>query len=196
MKYIPECNCHNLTEYNCIVCLHSKHHKLPFPISSRRALNCFDLIHIDLWEPYRVKALNGASYFLTVLDDHSRVTWTYLLHNKLQVAKTIVGFLQMVETQFNKCVKIMVRSNNGTEIVKEECINMFLAKGILMQKSAPYVPQQNGRAERKHRHLLEVSRALRFQANVPKTFWGECILTTTYLINKLPIKALSWKNTL
>lgn len=57
----------------------------------------------------------------------------------------------------------------------------------------PYVPQQNGRVERKHRHPLEMSRALRFQANLPKKLWGECLLTTTFLISRLLVKILSWK---
>lgn len=75
-------------------------------------------MHIDLWGPYRIHASNGARYFLTILDDHSRVTWTYLMHNKLQVAKAVTDFLQMVKIQFNRDVKT-VRSDNGTELIKE-----------------------------------------------------------------------------
>ncbi|KAL8151306.1 hypothetical protein V2J09_021114 [Rumex salicifolius] len=41
---------------------------------------------------------------------------------------------------------------------------------------------------------MEVSRALLFTNNVPKTFWGEAVLTATYLINRLPTKTLDLKS--
>ena len=193
MQHIDVCNCKNLKEYNCNVCFHSKQQKLPFSPSSSRANDSFDLIHLDLWGPYKVKALNGASYFLTILDDYSRVVWTFLLHNKLQVVKTITDFLVLIETQFGKKVK-SIRSDNGTEIIKDQCMNLFAEKGIFHQKSVPYVPQQNGRVERKHKHLLEMSRAFRFHAKLPKKFWGDCLLAATHVINKLPTKVLQWKS--
>ncbi|GKA13670.1 retrovirus-related pol polyprotein from transposon TNT 1-94 [Tanacetum coccineum] len=49
-----------------------------------------------------------------------------------------------------------------------------ISKGIVHRKFMPYTPWQNGVAERKHKHLLETARAIRFQANLPVKFWGHC----------------------
>jgi len=38
------------------------------------------------------------------------------------------------------------------------------------QKPIVGTPQQNGLAERKHRHLLDTARALRLHAGLPKSF--------------------------
>lgn len=62
----------------------------------------------------------------------------------------------------------MIRSDNGTEFT---CLQtQFHERGIVFQTSCIGTPQQNGRVERKHRHILNVARALRFQGNLPISF--------------------------
>ena len=47
--------------------------------------------------------------------------------------------------------------------------------------------------ERKHKNLLQIACSLMFQSHLSKKLWGDSILTTTYIINKLPNFILSSK---
>lgn len=96
----------------------------------------------------------------------------------------------MIETQFNKKVKT-VRRDNGLELTSTNMQRFYKEKGITMELTCTYTPQPNGVVERKHRHILVVARALRFHSGLPIHFWGECILTAVYIINRLPSKAIN-----
>lgn len=178
---------------DCFVCTLAKHHRLPFPTSTSMSKNLFDLVHIDIWGPYRVFTFNGFRYFLTFVDDCTRMTWTYLLRLKSDSFVILQSFIQMVHTQYSTSIK-HIRSDNGSEFFNQHCSSLFVSKGIIHQSSCVHTPQQNDLVERKHRHLLEVARALKFQAQIPLKYWGDCILTATYLINRLPTQVLSAKS--
>ncbi|CAL9019273.1 unnamed protein product [Prunus brigantina] len=62
-------------------------------------------------------------------------------------------------------------------------------EGIIHETSCVGTPQQNGVAKRKNRDLLEKTRSLMFQMNVPKRFWSQAVVTAAYLINRLPSQA-------
>ena len=57
--------------------------------------------------------------------------------------------------------------------------------------SCPGTSQQNGRAERKHRHILDSVRAMLISSSCPERAWGEAVLTSVYVINRLPSVVLS-----
>ena len=88
----------------------------------------------------------------------------------------------------------MLRTDNGTEYVNKPFATFLSSQGILHQTSCPDTPPQNGVAERKNRHILEVARSLMFTMNVPKFLWSEAVMTATYLINRMPSKILGMKS--
>nr|GEW97177.1 cysteine-rich RLK (receptor-like protein kinase) 8 [Tanacetum cinerariifolium] len=139
MKHI-QCNdvsTMNETGSTCLNCPMAKLTRLPFSLSDSHSSTAFHLIHMDTWYPYKVPTNGKYWYFLTIVDDFSRATWTYLMVNKSDAFAILKTFLKFVETQFNAKVKC-IRSDNALEFVKE----------------------------RKHRHILEVARVLRFQATL------------------------------
>lgn len=176
----------------CDVCCRAKQTRSSFTINKKHSLHLFDLIHCDLWGPYRTVSSTGARYFLTILDDFSRHVWVYLLHDKHEACSTLIKFITMVQTQFNFMVK-RVQTDNGTEFLSSSLRSFCDNRGILQQRSCAYTPQQNGRVERRHRHILNVARALRFDGHLPINLWGECILTATHLINRTPTPLLKGK---
>ena len=112
------------------------------------------------------------------MDDYSRAVWIYLLVDKTEVFHMFMRFVSMVDRQFSQTIKI-VQSDNGTEF---NCLHdYFVANGIIFQTSCVGTPQQNGRVERKHKHILNVGRALRFQSTSlfifgENVYWLLCIL--------------------
>jgi hypothetical protein len=96
----------------------------------------------------------------------------------------------MIEVQHNSHVKI-IRSDNGVEFLMPQ---FYSSKGIIHQTSCVETPEQNGRVERKHQHLLNIGRALLFQAKLPKTFWSYAVQHATYIINRIPSTILKNKS--
>nr|KAJ0215676.1 hypothetical protein LSAT_V11C300142910 [Lactuca sativa] len=182
----------NIRDTFCDSCSKAKHTRSPFLLSDIKTKGCFELLHCDVWGKYRFPSFSGANYFLTVVDDFSRTVWVFLIKHKSDASTCLVNFCKMIENQFSKTVK-RIRCDNGGEFTSNLMIDFYAKQGILLETTCPHTPQQNGVIERKHRHLLDTARALRFEANLPKMFWGECVLTAAYIINRLPSKTLDHK---
>ena len=108
----------------------------------------------------------------------------YLMREKSEASKFLMSFYQLVKTQLGKLVK-RIRTDNGLEF-DGPMRTFYEEHGMVHETSC---------VERKHRHILEVARALRFQASLPIKFWGECVLTVVYLINRTPTVQLHKKIT-
>lgn len=109
---------------------------------------------------------------------------------KSEVSTLLQNFCAMADKQFGKSVK-MIRTDNGTEFMVLK--SYFQKNGIVHQTSCVDTPQQNGRVERKHRHILNIARACLFQGRLPIDFWGESVMTAAHIINRTPSSVLDGK---
>ncbi|RVW74757.1 Retrovirus-related Pol polyprotein from transposon RE1 [Vitis vinifera] len=117
------------------------------------------------------------------LDYNLLMTWLCLMKTKDEVNLLFKKFHKVIETQYNAKVRVL-RSDNGGEYQSSDLQKYLGGHGIIHQTTCSNTPQQNGVAERKNRHLLEVVRASLIAAKTPISYWGEAITSAAYLINR------------
>lgn len=110
----------------------------------------------------------GFRYYSLFVDDFSRFVWLYPLRQKSDALTTFKHFLNLIFKQFKFGIKT-IQTDNGGEYIKIHQLCFQL--GIKTQMSCPYTSEQNGRAERKHRHVVEIGLTLMAQASMSLQFW-------------------------
>lgn len=60
--------------------------------------------------------------------------------------------------------------------------------------SCPYTPQQNGFAEKKHRHIIKTAITLMTTAQLPQNLWFHACAHSVFLINRMPCRTLGMKS--
>lgn len=72
---------------------------------SYRANARLQLVYLDVCGRLRVKSLGHAIYFLTLVDDYSRMTFVYFFKRKSEVGRRVRDFVEYVERQTREKVK-------------------------------------------------------------------------------------------
>ncbi|XP_074342118.1 uncharacterized protein LOC141679540 [Apium graveolens] len=65
-----------LNDCLCTICPAARQHRFSFRSSEIKITRIFELLHLDVWGPYHVTTHTGCKYFLTIVDDFSRATWS------------------------------------------------------------------------------------------------------------------------
>jgi ribosomal protein S18 len=93
------------------------------------------------------------------------------MHNRSELTQIYRTFAQMISTQFSKAIKIFC-TDNAMEYRDSKFLDFIHTQGTIIQRSCAGTSQQNGRTERKHRHILDFVWAFLISASCPERFWG------------------------
>lgn len=70
------------SSFYCDICALAKHHKNKYPAQPYTPTSLFSLIHSGIWGLFRVYTLVGKRWFMTIIYNHTRVCWVFLLKEK------------------------------------------------------------------------------------------------------------------
>jgi hypothetical protein len=177
----------NKSEF-CDSCQLGKSKRLPFSASTRISMTPLELVHTDLWTS-PIPSISGCRYYIIFVDDFSRYTWLYPLHNKSEAYDSFLKFQTLVETQFSCKIK-QLQSDGGGEFTSLRFQQHLSKNGTIHRKTCPHTSQQNGLAERKLRHILETGLTLLAHCGLSNKYWVDAFLTSVYIINRLPTPVL------
>jgi histone deacetylase 1/2 len=162
LPFVHEAN----KESICDTCQKGKSHQLRYPKSTSISSAPLELVFSDVRGP-ALTLVGKNNFYVSFIDDYSKFMWIYLLHHKSEVFQRFHDFQSLVERMFNRKI-IAMQTDWGGEYQKLNSV--FQCIGISHHVSCPYAHQQNGSAEHKHRHIVEVGLSLLAHASMPLKF--------------------------
>ncbi|GJR26713.1 retrovirus-related pol polyprotein from transposon TNT 1-94 [Tanacetum coccineum] len=159
-------------------------------VSTTRSL---ELLHMDLFGLSAVQSYEGNRYTLVIVDDYSRYTWTRFLKDKTEALNQFEIFIKKIQNQLG-CIIVSIRIDHGKEFDNEVQFGEFSnANGITHNFLALRTLQSNGVVERKNRTLQEMSRTMLNEQSLLQKFWCNAVDTSTYILNRILIRAILGK---
>lgn len=71
----------------CTHCSEGKQTRLPFNNVEPRATQPLELVHSDLCGPMENESCSGMKYFITFVDDYTRMVHVYLMKDKVKLER-------------------------------------------------------------------------------------------------------------
>ena len=172
----------------CEPCILGKFHKVSSPSSDNVATAPLQRIVTDVYGPLPT-SIDGHHYFVAARDEATGLAWAAPLAHKSGAFEELTSGVTKLETQSGVRLKIL-RSDNGGEFINKPLASWCKTKGIEHETTAPYSPEQNGRAERLGRTLFNYIRTIKISSGLPAERWPELLGAAVCVINRTPYRGL------
>lgn len=163
---------------SCVSCTNGKQNILSLSARSSKSSTVGQVIYTDVCSPIPVKSIRGSMYCVTFNDSFSRWKKIYLMKLKTEVANRFETFQKKFERRNDCKIKLLYSDNGGEYIVMQDDREK---QGIEWEHSAPCTPQPNGVAERSNRTLIDSTITMLIHCGLPHSFWGETVVTASFL---------------
>ena len=136
----------------------------------------------------RKSSLGNNRYWLIIEDEFTSMKWSFFIHRKPEAGRILVDFIKKGRADNPKFGSYLRMDNSG----ENQGIAVALEKEnlkVVIEFTAPYTPEQNGKVERSFATLWGKTRAMLNGAGFPEEMreklWAECAATATKLNNML-----------
>jgi transposase InsO family protein len=175
----PSCETH------CDPCVRGKQCRESFPPSNKKSPAVLHRLHADT-VAVPTPGDDGERYFITLLDEHSNFVCAIPISSKVNVAAHMIEEIRRWERETGNKVHT-IRTDRVTEFLNKTFLAFCAENGIHTEYSAAYTPEQNGRAERMNRTLIEKARTLLLGVEATEELWVDAVLTAVHLHNLMPV---------
>ena len=174
----------NLEKTLCDPCSRGKSKRKPFGRTSSRKYDVLEVLSADI-QYFSTISNDGTSANIKIIDHATKYLKTFLLKDRsaATLLEDLAPFIARMERQAGKLVKF-IRTDQGGEF-GGVVLDFLAAKGIVRQKTTPYYHIDPGMAEHAHQTVLYMARSILIASNLPLLFYGDAILTATYLHNRI-----------
>ena len=126
----------------CATCIKAKSHVAPFPAEAEREyIDIGEMTFTDVWGPSRVTGIKGERYYISFTDGAKRRTIINLMKKRTEVLSRMKDYDAYIFTQTGKRVKAF-HCDNAKEYISKETRDYLSSRGIRLELTAPYSPQQ------------------------------------------------------
>lgn len=168
----------------CEPCVVGKQTHKPFSArKGKRSSRVLEIVHSDVCGPISPDGANGERYFVTFIDDWSHFLMVFPMVPKDEVFDRFTKYEAYVTAKFGVMIS-RLRCDNGSEYKNKVFVDFCERKGIRMECTVPYTPEQNFAIERMNRTVVERGRAILENAAIDRSFWVQAIQTAAYLTNR------------
>lgn len=152
--------------------------------STRKSDKPGTVLHMDLAGPSNVESRNKSRYLLLCKCEASKYRMVAFTQTKDQVTNQVKKLINKAVLDTGNQV-LYLCSDNGSEFVNKNMTDFFDSRGIIHDKSAPYVAPQNGLIERDIRTIKEAAKTLLNKAKLDRSLWPEAVSCAVYALNRV-----------